>query len=132
MVLNICSEEYTIKFSTRLYAEGNILDEVSALSKSDDDGIANLKPFLNCVTELLLAGLQKDKEHTQYHYDLDDESDKKQKRILVFDLLDDFVDNGGDVFDLFSQLSTELQERGFLGNLKKQEEVAKKKTVAKK
>ena len=132
MKVNICNEEYTIKFSTRLYAEGNILDEVSALSKSDDDGIANLKPFLNCVTELLLAGLQKDKEHTQYHYDLDDESDKKQKRILVFELLDDFIDEGGDVFDLFSQLSAELQERGFLGNLKKQEEVAKKKTVAKK
>lgn len=130
MKLNICNEEYTVKFSTRLYADGSVLDEVNALSNRQDEGIANLKPFLNCVAELLLAGLQKDKEHTDYHYDLDDESDKKQKRILVFDLLDDFVDEGGDIFELFDQLCTELQERGFLGNWKKKEEVAKKKAVA--
>lgn len=132
MKVNICNEEYTIKFSTRLYAEGNILDEVSALSKSDDDGIANLKPFLNCVVELVLAGLQKDKNHTDFHYDLDSEAEKKEKRLLVFDLLDEFVEDGGSIFDLFGQLTEELQTRGFLGNLKKQEEVAKKKTVAKK
>lgn len=130
MKLNIGKEEYTVKFSTRLYTDGNILDEVQALSQRDDEGVANLKPFLNCVVELLLAGLQKDKDHTQYHYDLENDADKKLKRGLVFDLLDDFVDEDGDIFELFDQLCVELQERGFLGNWKKKEEVAKKKAVA--
>lgn len=131
MKLNVGKEEYTVKFSTRLYTDGNVLDEVQALSqRKNDEGIANLKPFLNCVVELLLAGLQKDKEHADYHYDLEDDADKKLKRSLVFDLLDDFVDDDGDIFELFDQLCVELQERGFLGNWKKKEEVAKKKTVA--
>ena len=72
MVLNICNEEYVIKFSTRLYADGNILDEVQALSqRSDDEGLANLKPFLNCVVELVLAGLQKYKNHTDWRSESD-------------------------------------------------------------
>lgn len=132
MVVKICNEDYKIKFSTRLYADGNLLDEVQALSQRKDEGIANLKPFLNCVVELVLAGLQKDTEHTQFHYDIENEEDKKKKRILVFDLLDDYIDEGGDIFDLFEQLNTELQERGFLGNLKNKEDKAKKSTVAKK
>lgn len=133
MVLNICNEEYVIKFSTRLYADGNILDEVQALSqKSDDEGIANLKPFLNCVVELVLAGLQKDKNHTDFHYDLDSEAEKKEKRLLVFDLLDEFVEDGGSIFDLFGQLTEELQTRGFLGNLSNKENKENDSTVAEK
>lgn len=132
MVVKICNEDYKIKFSTRLYADGDILDKVQALSERKDEGIGNLKPFLDCVVGLMLAGLQKDTEHTQYHYDIENEEDKKAKRVLVFDLLDDFIDEGGSVFDLFEQLNEELQNRGFLGNLTNKEDKAKKSTVAKK
>lgn len=132
MILTVGNEEYNIKFSTRLYTDGDILDKVNELSKlqEKEDGLKILKPFLNCVVELVLAGLQKDKNHTDYHYDLESESDKKEKRVLVFDLLDDYVDDGGDIFELFDLLVEELQERGFLGNQKKKEGKAKKSTVA--
>lgn len=130
MFLKIGKEDYKIKFSTRLYTDDDILDKVQSLSNRDDEGIANIKPFLDCVVGLVLAGLQKDSEHTQYHYDIENPADKKAKRSLVFDLLDDYIDDGGDVFELFEQLNDELQNRGFLGNLKNREEQAKEKIVA--
>ena len=132
MILTVGNEDYKIKFSTRLYTDGDILDKVNELSElqEKEDGLKILKPFLNCVVELVLAGLQKDKDHTDYHYDLESESEKKEKRVLVFDLLDDYVDDGGDIFELFDLLVEELQERGFLGNQKKKEGKAKKSTVA--
>lgn len=130
MFLKIGKEDYKIKFSTRLYTDDDILDKVQSFSNRDDEGIDNIKPFLDCVVGLVLAGLQKDNEHTQYHYNIENPEDKKAKRNLVFDLLDDYIDDGGDVFELFEQLNDELQNRGFLGNLKNREKQAKEETVA--
>lgn len=127
MILKICGEEYTVKFSTRIYADDDILDKVEGLSKiKNSDGILNVKAILDCTAGLLLSGLQKDTKHTEYHYDIDNPEDKKSKRNLMFDLLDNFIDEGGDVLDLFEQLNEELQNKGFFGNIKKQQEAQKK------
>ena len=116
IIKKILKEDYKIKFGTRLYADDDVLDKVRALADIDEkEDIANIKSILDCTANLLLSGLQKDEKHTQYHYEIGNMEDKKEKRNLIFNLLDDFVEDGGNIMELFTELNQELMNLGFLG-----------------
>ena len=125
MLLNIANSQINVECVSK---RGNFNESIDIEKQGGD-----LK--IGIDSKLLLDALkciEFEKTVFDFHYDLDSEAEKKEKRLLVFDLLDEFVEDGGSIFDLFGQLTEELQTRGFLGNLSNKENKENNSTVAEK
>lgn len=121
MELKVKDKVYKVKFGFNSFCDTDLMDRTSDLIKifndsgvSDDNGvngIGKIKELFSCVRDLLFVGFQKfnSVETTQE----------------IGDILDDYHDEAqeGDkrgVLDLFTKLTEELMNEGFLGELIKQ------------
>ena len=102
------------------FPEYNIDEMGNPVEVEDDDSayedIAIMEMMLAVIAPLVLAGLQKQKAHPEFHVDYDNTEDVKAKIDLVIDLIDDYSDEEDslDASDLFTTLVNELFEKGFL------------------
>ena len=113
--LTVGDKEYKVKFGYRVLGTTDLIDKVTTMVVVKDE----TTPFRNMIHvmgELLLAGLQK-YHSEEFGYDTD--AEKSQKLSLVFDLIDQYEeegteDNPQDGYVLFEKLQNDLEENGFL------------------
>lgn len=116
--------EYKVKFTHRLLAEDNLLDDLFGYFEGKN-ATNDLSGLIKLTAALLLAGLQK------FHADefgYSTEAEKREKTLAVYDLLDDFDDEHAQdempdgeerpsSASVFNDLEMELQKNGFLARL---------------
>ena len=116
MVLNVKDKEYKVKFGYNSFCDTDLMDRTTDLlklfqsEKVDNDkdvaGLGMIKDLFSCVRDLLFVGFQK------YN-----PVESKQE---IGEILDDYHDEAQDgekrgILDLFTDLSEELMNEGFLG-----------------
>lgn len=120
MNLNVKGTEYKIKFGYNSFCDTDLLDRTSSLIKIfqgqevDDDkdvfGMGKIKELFSCVRDLLFVGFQK-------HNPVADVKD-------IGNILDDYKEEETEtdkrsILDLFTKLTAELMDEGFLSDLLK-------------
>ena len=123
MILNVKDKEYKIKFGYNSFCDTDLMDRTSDLLKlfqsqeaeNDDDvtGMGKVKDLFICVRDLLFVGFQK--------------YNPVKTKQEIGEILDDYHDEGNEndkrgILDLFTKLSEELMNEGFLGDLMEQVE----------
>ena len=120
MVLKVKENEYKVKFGYNSFCDTDLMDRTSTLLKifqgeaveedKDVAGINRIKDLFCCVRDLLFVGFQK-------YNPVDCVQD-------IGDILDDYrdeatEDNKHGLLDLFTTLTEELMNEGFLSDLLK-------------
>ena len=132
MTLKVKENEYKVKFGYNSFCDTDLMDRTSDLLKifkkedveDDDDAkaVGKVKDLFLCVRDLLFVGFKK--------------FNPVETVQDVGDILDDYhdeatVDDSRGILDLFTDLTTELMNEGFLGDmLSKMEEVPEETTKA--
>ena len=116
MKLVVKKKEYKVKFGYNSFCDTDLMDRTTDLLKLfqgaeiEDDkdviGMGKIKELFSCVRDLLFVGFQKFNP-----------VDNKQQ---IGNILDDYHDDAPDgekrgILDLFTQLTEELMNEGFLG-----------------
>ena len=132
MTLKVKENEYKVKFGYNSFCDTDLMDRTSDLLKifkeedvdddSDAKAVGKVKDLFLCVRDLLFVGFKK--------------FNPVETVQDVGDILDDYhdeatEDGGRGILDLFTNLTTELMNEGFLGDLLSQmEEVPEETTKA--
>lgn len=121
MELKVKDKVYRVKFGFNSFCDTDLMDRTSDLIKifndsevSDDsevNGIGKIKELFGCTRDLLFVGFQK--------------FNPVQTAQEIGDILDDYHDEATEedkrgILDLFTKLTEELMNEGFLGDLMKQ------------
>lgn len=126
--LNIKGKEYKLKFGYRSFKKSGLLREVAALYKKkgnsentaeedtgiEDENVEMLEEVLELTSKLVLAALQKN--HTEFRVDYEKPDSVNEIIDKVDDLMDDYMDeeDSMSIMELFSTLTEELFNNGFL------------------
>lgn len=118
MTLKVKEKEYKVKFGYNSFCDTDLMDRTSELLKifqgaeveddSDVAGLGQVKQLFTCVRDLLFVGFKKHnpvesvQEIGEILDDYHDEATEEDKRGIV---------------DLFTSLTEELMNEGFLGDL---------------
>lgn len=133
VVLKIKNKDYKLKFGYKSFKKSGVLREVVAMqnelkdSKEDsEDGTGNielLEQVFEANSKLVLAALQKYNE--EFRVDYNNPESVQECIEKVDDLMDDYMEeeDAMPVMDLFSALTNELFNNGFL--LRKSEKLEK-------
>lgn len=120
MILKVKGKEYKVKFGFNSFCDTDLMERTGDLLKvfqnqnveNDNDvtGIGKIKDLFTCVRELLYVGFMK----------FNPVADVQK----VGDILDDYHDeateeNANSIMELFTKLTEELMQEGFLGDLTK-------------
>lgn len=134
--LKVKDKTYKIKFGYKALAKSGVLKEVvkmqSAIGKKDEnDDVVDLKDenddvvdliadVFDILAKLVLAGLQK--LNKTFLCDYDDESSVLAGIEKVYDFLDEYMEEEESlsVMDLFTKLTDELLNNGFLSKKSKE------------
>lgn len=123
MILNVKETEYKVKFGYNSFCDTDLMDRTNDLlkifsgEKVEDDkdvaGMGMIKELFSCVRDLLFVGFEKynpvesKQEIGNILDDYNDEATKDDKRGIL---------------DLFTKLTEELMNEGFLSDLMEQME----------
>ena len=134
MTLKVKENEYKVKFGYNSFCDTDLMDRTSDLLKifkeedveddNDAKAVGKVKDLFLCVRDLLFVGFKK--------------FNPVETVQDVGDILDDYHDEATEddsrgILDLFTDLTTELMNEGFLGDLLSQmEEVPEETTKASK
>lgn len=124
--LKVKDKIYKIKFGYKALAKSGVLKEVvkmqSAIDKKDEnDAVVDLiADVFDILAKLVLAGLQK--LNKTFLCDYDDESSVSAGIEKVYDFLDEYMEEEESlsVMDLFTKLTDELLNNGFLSKKSKE------------
>ena len=132
MTLKVKENEYKVKFGYNSFCDTDLMDRTSDLLKifkeedveddNDAKAVGKVKDLFLCVRDLLFVGFKK--------------FNPVETVQDVGDILDDYHDEATEddsrgILDLFTDLTTELMNEGFLGELLSQmEEVPEETTKA--
>lgn len=118
MVLKVKKKEYKVKFGYNSFCDTDLMERTEDLLKlfqstgADDDkdvaGLGKLRELFLCVRDLLFVGFKK--------------FNPVETVQEVGDIIDDYHDEAPEgekrgVMDIFTQLSEELMNAGFLGEI---------------
>ena len=121
MVLNVKEKEYRVKFGYNSFCDTDLMERTSDLldlfsaSKVENDkdvtGMGKIKELFSCVRDLLFVGFKK--------------YNPVETVQEIGEILDDYHDEAPDgekrgIIDLFTQLTEELMNEGFLGDMMEQ------------
>lgn len=118
MVLKVKDKEYKVKFGYNSFCDTDLMDRTSDLltifqgagveDDKDVTGMGKIKELFSCVRDLLFVGFKK--------------FNPVETVQEIGEILDDYHDEAKDgenrgIIDLFTQLTEELMNEGFLGDL---------------
>lgn len=122
ITLKVKGKEYNIKFGYKSFKKSGILKDVVEMRKilsdsENDDEAGNidmLEQVLELNSKLVLAGLQK--FHEEFRADYNNPDSVQAVVEKVDDLIDDYMDEEDSmpIMDLFTTLTDELFNNGFL------------------
>ena len=109
MKIELNGKEYNIKFGYKPTLKERIISKVVKLG--DVTGMGKIKELFSCVRDLLFVGFKK--------------LNPVETVQEIGEILDDYHDDAPDgekrgIIDLFTQLTEELMNEGFLGDLMEQ------------
>lgn len=118
MTLRVKKDEYKVKFGYNSFCDTDLMDRTSDLltifqgagveDDKDVTGMGKIKELFSCVRDLLFVGFKK--------------FNPVETVQEIGEILDDYHDEAKDgenrgIIDLFTQLTEELMNEGFLGDL---------------
>ena len=121
MVLKVKENEYKVKFGYNSFCDTDLMERTSDLlnlfngadvaDDKDVTGMGKIKELFSCVRDLLFVGFKK--------------FNPVETVQEIGEILDDYHDEAPDgekrgILDLFTQLTEELMNEGFLGDLMEQ------------
>ena len=121
MVLKVKEKEYKVKFGYNSFCDTDLMDRTSDLLKifqgagveddKDVTGMGKIKELFSCVRDLLFVGFKK--------------FNPVETVQEIGEILDDYHDEAEDgekrgIIGLFTQLTEELMNEGFLGDVMEQ------------
>ena len=121
MVLKVKDKEYNVKFGYNSFCDTDLMDRTSDLltifqgagveDDKDVTGMGKIKELFSCVRDLLFVGFKK--------------FNPVETVQEIGEILDDYHDDAPDgenrgIIDLFTHLTEELMNEGFLGDLMEQ------------
>ena len=121
MILKVKDKEYKVKFGYNSFCDTDLMDRTSDLlaifqgagveDDKDVTGMGKIKELFSCVRDLLFVGFKK--------------FNPVETVQEIGEILDDYHDEATDeerrgILDLFTQLTEELMNEGFLGDLMEQ------------
>lgn len=122
MKLIVKDHKFHIKFGFKALAKSGVLEDVAKMQElfgnddnaDDIDMLKKMPEIFDTIAKLLLAGLQKYNE--EYKVDYDDPDSLKDGMDKAYDFLDAYQDEDDamDFMELFSKLTEELMNNGFL------------------
>lgn len=125
MQLKIGEKNYNIQYAYKATLKAKLISKTAKVqakvSKITDDELEGLEDLLLFIPEILLVGLQKN-HSDEFGYNIDTENGKEEQLDKVFSLMDPFIDEGGDVRELFNALQEELVVNGFLRKMFQEEQ----------
>lgn len=118
MKLKVGKKEYELKFGYKATIKSKIVSKM--MDVETDEVERSVEDLMSFVPEVLLVALQKN-HSDEYGYDIESEEGREEALKKVFDLTEDFCDEGGDVFELYRNISQEMAKESFLKSLFQQE-----------
>lgn len=123
MKLVVKNYKYHLKFGYKALAKSGVLEDVAKMEElfsngnEEENDLSMLKKMpevFESIAKLVLAGLQKYNE--EYRVDYDDPESVQSGMDKVYNFLDDYEDeeNAMDIMELFTKLTEELLNGGFL------------------
>ena len=76
------------------------------------------------IPEIFLVGLQVN--HPEFRYDYDTKAGKEEKLNAVYEIMDQYLTDGGDMFKLFEDMQNEMVNDSFLSSLLRKGKEAEK------
>lgn len=139
MTLKVKGKEYKLKFGYKSFKNSKILKEVVAMQKllrgSDEeeketDNLDALADVFELNSKLVLAALQKN--HEEFRADYKNPDSIQDCIDKVDNLLDDYMEepDSMSIMDLFTELTNELFDNGFLSKKSEKLEAALEATDA--
>lgn len=129
MNIIIKDTNYKIKYGYLVVSKSEIIPRVIETMESISK--ENVEPefitkLMSTVADMLLYGLQK-AHADEYGFNFITKDGYDEKYGKVCDLIDDYIEDGGKMLDLFNILSEELLNKGFLAEMTESEQTTEKK-----
>ena len=128
MNIIIKDTNYKIKYGYLVTSKSKIIPRV--IKTMEQIGSENVEPefitnLMSTVADMLLYGLQK-AHASEYGFNFITGDGYDEKYAKVCDLMDDYIEDGGKMLDLFNLLAEELLNKGFLAEMSENMEVTEK------
>jgi len=125
LTVKINGKDYNLKFGLRVVTKSKLISKIVDSQLQDNTMGVGLEKLAETIAEIFLAGSQS--EVPELQYDLDNEIEKEKKLDVVYGLLDDYSEDGNDLFDLYKSMDEELEKKGFMADAAKMLKVAAEK-----
>lgn len=116
--IDIGGKEYKIKFGYAPVLKERIIskmDKIGSLFESDNVSSEAMEDAMLFIPEIFLVGLQVN--HPEFRYDYDTKAGKEDKLMQVYEIVDQYLSDGGDIFELFANMQNEMVNDSFLSSL---------------
>lgn len=128
MKLKVGEKEYQLKFGYKATLKSRILSRMAKIEDSGkNEGLESLEDLLVFIPDVLLVALQKFHKD-EFGFDVETGEGKEEMLGKAFELVEDYVDQDGDVSELYNSLTEELKSDSFLSKLFEEEKASEKKT----
>ena len=129
MKLKVGEKEYQLKFGYKATLKSRILSRMAKIEEDGkNEGLESLEDLLVFIPDVLLVALQKFHKD-EFGFDVETGEGKEEMLGKVFELVEDYVDQDGDVSELYNSLTEELKSDSFLSTLFEEEKASEKKTM---
>lgn len=125
--IEIGGKEYKIKFGYEPVLKERIISKMSkigSLFEEKDVSAEAMEDAMLFIPEIFLVGLQVN--HTEFRYDYNTKAGKEDKLKAVYEIMDQYLSNGGDLFKLFEDMQNEMVNDSFLSSLLRKGKEAEK------
>lgn len=109
---------YKIKFGYEPVLKERIISKmakIGSLFEGNDIDPENMEDALLFIPEIFLVGLQV--HHSDFKYDYNTKAGKEEKLRQVYEIMDQYLTDGGDMFKLFEDMQNEMVNDSFLSSL---------------
>lgn len=131
MNLKVGDKEYQLKFGYKATLKSHILSRLAEKEEREDGEIMEgVEDILMFLPEVVLIALQKF-HNDEFGYNYDTNEGKEEKVEAVYDVLEQYFDEGGDAAELYNKLIEELRTDSFLSKMFNEEKSKAKKQTAK-
>ena len=125
--LNIGGKEYKIKFGYEPVLKEKIISRMAkfgSIFEKDEIDTESMEDGLLFISEIFLVGLQVN--HPEFRYDYSTKNGKEDKLREVYEIMDQYFTDDGDMFKLFEDLQNEMVNDSFLSSLLRKGKEAEK------
>lgn len=116
--MEIGGKEYKIKFGYEPVLKERIISKmakISSLFEGEEVQPESMEDALLFIPEIFLVGLQV--HHPEFRYDYNTKVGKEDKLRQTYEIMDQYLSDGGDMFKIFEDMQNEMVNDSFLSSL---------------